>query len=471
MSVIIQHKRGTADQWTTLNPTLAAGEVGWESDTNKFKIGTGSATWTALPYATLTPTQLSSTYASLTANNVFTGVNSFNNSTGVGTGFAGSTGLEIGYTGGLATTPFIDFHSGATAIDFDSRIIASGGNGTNGQGTLTYTAASNIFTGTVQSFNFVSTIPTVSGAPFTVASTTKVTNLNADLLDGYDTSLSATASTVAVRDTAGAINARHLWTGGYRTTNTAGSFVSQWTRIATLSMLGQYANSIALIEFSSDGPGNTDVSTGRLFVSVKQQNPLGTPPELPTMILSNQVSVTIDDFALVLSQNDGTASRFDLYYRNNLGFQITGFIPIYTSGTMSFYSNEPYVATLPQAFTNTATNPLETEITPIDNMSNYFDGVTNRFRVNYQGTTMNLKNPFRLMISLNGVVQTVNTPEYAWQSPIAYDGFFLDTDGFVNFSESPQPGYTFDGRVMAGAINTARTKNYPFRAVDLLIGA
>lgn len=42
-----------------------------------------------------------------------------------------------------------------------------------------------------------------SGAPFTVTSSTKVTNLNADLLDGYNTSESETASTVAVRNSSG----------------------------------------------------------------------------------------------------------------------------------------------------------------------------------------------------------------------------------------------------------------------------
>jgi len=47
----IQFRRGTAAQWTTTNPTLAAGEFGWESDTGKAKIGTGAATWTALAYS------------------------------------------------------------------------------------------------------------------------------------------------------------------------------------------------------------------------------------------------------------------------------------------------------------------------------------------------------------------------------------------------------------------------------------
>jgi hypothetical protein len=83
------------------------------------------------------------------ANNTFTGVQAFNNAVNIGGGSVGAVGLEIGSTLGSATTPFIDFHSGATAIDFDSRIIASGGNGTNGQGTLTYTAATNTFAGSI----------------------------------------------------------------------------------------------------------------------------------------------------------------------------------------------------------------------------------------------------------------------------------------------------------------------------------
>ena len=48
----IQLRRGTAAQATADNPTLAAGEVGFETDTGKLKIGDGSTPWTALPYAT-----------------------------------------------------------------------------------------------------------------------------------------------------------------------------------------------------------------------------------------------------------------------------------------------------------------------------------------------------------------------------------------------------------------------------------
>ncbi len=50
----MQQRRGTAAQWTSSNsgagPILNAGEIGWESDTNKFKIGDGVSSWTSLTY-------------------------------------------------------------------------------------------------------------------------------------------------------------------------------------------------------------------------------------------------------------------------------------------------------------------------------------------------------------------------------------------------------------------------------------
>jgi len=51
MATRIQLRRGTAAEWTSANPVLAAGEVGVELDTNKFKIGTGKKAWKLLPYA------------------------------------------------------------------------------------------------------------------------------------------------------------------------------------------------------------------------------------------------------------------------------------------------------------------------------------------------------------------------------------------------------------------------------------
>lgn len=46
----LQVRRDTAANWTSVNPTLSAGEFGYETDTGKIKIGTGSTAWASLAY-------------------------------------------------------------------------------------------------------------------------------------------------------------------------------------------------------------------------------------------------------------------------------------------------------------------------------------------------------------------------------------------------------------------------------------
>jgi hypothetical protein len=50
MATRMQQRRGTAEQWTTADPILAAGEIGFETDTNQFKMGDGVNLWSALSY-------------------------------------------------------------------------------------------------------------------------------------------------------------------------------------------------------------------------------------------------------------------------------------------------------------------------------------------------------------------------------------------------------------------------------------
>jgi hypothetical protein len=52
MAVRQQQRRGTAAQWTSANPILSPGEIGFEIDTNKFKIGDGTTRWVSLIYFT-----------------------------------------------------------------------------------------------------------------------------------------------------------------------------------------------------------------------------------------------------------------------------------------------------------------------------------------------------------------------------------------------------------------------------------
>jgi len=53
MTMQIQVRRDTAANWTGANPTLAAGEFGFETNTGKLKIGDGSTAWNSLSYITV----------------------------------------------------------------------------------------------------------------------------------------------------------------------------------------------------------------------------------------------------------------------------------------------------------------------------------------------------------------------------------------------------------------------------------
>jgi hypothetical protein len=50
-TTIIQVRRDTAANWTSNNPILATGELGFETDTGLFKIGRNDTDWTSLAYA------------------------------------------------------------------------------------------------------------------------------------------------------------------------------------------------------------------------------------------------------------------------------------------------------------------------------------------------------------------------------------------------------------------------------------
>ena len=50
MAKLIQIRRDTASAWQNVNPTLAQGELAYETDTGRFKIGDGITAWNDLPY-------------------------------------------------------------------------------------------------------------------------------------------------------------------------------------------------------------------------------------------------------------------------------------------------------------------------------------------------------------------------------------------------------------------------------------
>jgi hypothetical protein len=100
---------------------------------------------------------------------------------------------------------------------------------TNTGGNLQFTSGdisnvSNTAAYTRVTFNTLGqvSVPATGIAPFLIGSNTVVTNLNADLLDGYNTAVAATANTVAVRDAAGNVSATYFIGDGSELTGLTG---------------------------------------------------------------------------------------------------------------------------------------------------------------------------------------------------------------------------------------------------------
>jgi hypothetical protein len=74
-------------------------------------------------------------------------------------------------------------------------------------------------------------------------------------------------------------------------------------------------------------------------------------------------------------------------------------------------------------------------------------------------------------LSVNGIIQSISLPEYVWGTPFTMDGFMVDSDGYIAFSEVPPAGSTFFGTIQAGPTTQSSNNTYPFRAMDILLGA
>jgi hypothetical protein len=227
----LQVRRDTAANWTTTNPTLASGEIGFETDTLEFKIGNGSTAWTSLKYSTdvslLNGTITSATFAGLISDETGSGNVVFSTSPALTTPNIGAaTGTSLNVSGQLFSNT-----AGQGSITLGDAAI------TKQSGSAFQFGSGGTFTQVVSAPTYTSTIA-IGTAPFTVTSTTKVTNLNADTVDGFDTSVANAANTIVVRSSGGDINGNVITAVRYISnvvTGTAPFTVSSTTQVANLN--------------------------------------------------------------------------------------------------------------------------------------------------------------------------------------------------------------------------------------------
>lgn len=90
----IQLRRGTSAQWTSVNPTLYSGELGFETDTGQIKIGDGVTAWNTLAYTSLDWNTLANKPAVLAA-----GATEADARAAISAEYTGNKGTANGYAG------------------------------------------------------------------------------------------------------------------------------------------------------------------------------------------------------------------------------------------------------------------------------------------------------------------------------------------------------------------------------------
>ena len=134
---VIKIRRDTAANWTASNPTLNSGEMGYETDTGRLKVGDGSTAWTSLSYRFEAPAG----YA-LLASPAFTGTPS------LPTGTTGVTQAASNNSTKLATTAYVDTADALKANLASPTLTGVPAAPTAGAGTSTTQLATTAFVAT-----------------------------------------------------------------------------------------------------------------------------------------------------------------------------------------------------------------------------------------------------------------------------------------------------------------------------------
>jgi len=107
----------------------------------------------------------------------------------------------------------------------------------------------------------------------------------------------------------------------------------------------------------------------------------------------------------------------------------------------------------------------------LDDISYATDDSENTFRPTYNYDTVLVENPFKLLITINGVLQSayVHNAEYVWNNNLlcTNDGYTIDYDGNIKFTESLPVGTQVVIKTVIVS-NTPLPRKYPFKPLDVM---
>lgn len=153
VQTLIQIRRGTTSEWSGANPTLNAGEWGYDTTTKRYKLGDGLTAWNSLTYSAIRPSS-----------------DDLIGTSGIGVSFAATTGIPVTISvTGITSSQMTDFNTAvdaritlaAVSEEQVQDILASGDHITTGflrNGTgivLDYNDAANYLTINVSGYSYL----------------------------------------------------------------------------------------------------------------------------------------------------------------------------------------------------------------------------------------------------------------------------------------------------------------------------
>jgi len=116
---------------------------------------------------------------------------------------------------------------------------------------------------------------------------------------------------------------------------------------------------------------------------------------------------------------------------------------------------------------------LDSDIYDLDDLSNYTDGRNSVFTARYNQAALVLTNPFRIIVTINGVTQPgfIYNTDTVWFSMYlgADKGYTIDSAGRIKFADPPPAGSQVLARTQTGPTRAAK-KTYPFIPANIMMG-
>lgn len=332
----IQFRRSIASDWVAVNPILSAGEVGYETDSRKFKIGDGTTAWNSLGYGAIFPSEFNELVDDRVNDLLVAGSNigkSYNDSTNALT--ISVTGVSLlGHT--HTSSEITDFNSSVSGLLPVKSLVAGTNISVTPTGDKGFIISSNGLDTDAVKDVIGSTISGVSGVAVSYNNTSKVVTVSLS-----DPSIQSTDVTDFNSAVSGLLGVKSLVQGtgigiannlGVQTISVTGipsSLITDLGNIATTQVIGRTGVALSYDNVNDimyiDTTGVSLIGHTHVWNNITDASTIATLSEL-TYLSGVSAGTASPSRALVLDANKSITSINSIVISGNLTVGGTGLV-------------------------------------------------------------------------------------------------------------------------------------------------